>query len=59
MTDESTADPTHCRKCRAPFNPDDTKWGGTAPYRNTGFCRGCVDRCQDNEIADHRCVICA
>ncbi|MFJ9037428.1 hypothetical protein ACIRF8_12675 [Streptomyces sp. NPDC102406] len=48
-----------CRKCRAPFDPGDTRVDGSAQHYNTPYCRGCVDRCHDNEIADHRCVICA
>ncbi|MEU0207392.1 hypothetical protein [Streptomyces canus] len=48
-----------CGKCRQPFDPADTRFDGRARYHETPYCRGCVDRCHDNEIADHRCVICA
>jgi hypothetical protein len=48
-----------CGKCRRPFDPADTRFDGHARHRETPYCRGCVDRCRDNEIADHRCVICA
>jgi hypothetical protein len=47
-----------CGKCRQPFDPADTRFDGHARYHLTPYCRGCVDRCHDNEIADHRCVIC-
>jgi hypothetical protein len=48
-----------CGKCKTPFDPADTRFDGRAQYHETPYCRGCVDRCHDNEIADHRCVICA
>lgn len=48
-----------CGKCKQPFDPADTRFDGRARYHLTPYCRGCVDRCHDNEIADHRCVICA
>ncbi|MFF3643421.1 hypothetical protein [Streptomyces sp. NPDC002564] len=48
-----------CAKCRTPFDPADTRFDGRARHYDTPYCRGCVDRCHDNEIADHRCVICA
>ncbi|MFJ8992653.1 hypothetical protein ACIRQH_19930 [Streptomyces sp. NPDC102279] len=60
--DESTAaeQPAEsCGKCRQPFDPADTRSVGTARHRDTAYCRGCVTRCHDTEIADHRCVICA
>ncbi len=47
-----------CGKCRQHFDPADTRFDGHARYANTPYCRGCVDRCIDNESADHRCVIC-
>ncbi|MBZ6085883.1 hypothetical protein KVH15_33410 [Streptomyces olivaceus] len=47
-----------CGKCQRPFNPDDARWDGSARYATTPYCKGCVDRCIDNESADHRCVIC-
>lgn len=48
-----------CRKCKQPFDPADARFDGHARHKETPYCRGCVDRCHDNEIADHRCVICA
>ncbi|CAL9369887.1 hypothetical protein SUDANB140_00831 [Streptomyces sp. enrichment culture] len=48
-----------CGKCRQPFDPSDTRFDGHARHKDTPYCRGCVDRCHDNEVADHRCVICA
>lgn len=48
-----------CGKCKQPFDPADTRFDGRARYYLTPYCRGCVDRCHDTEIADHRCVICA
>ena len=47
-----------CAKCRQPFDPTDTRFDGAARHRETPYCRSCVDRCHDTEIADHRCVIC-
>jgi hypothetical protein len=48
--------PTACRKCRRPFDP-------TGPWHRaqepgTPWCRECVNRCHDSEIADHCCDIC-
>ncbi|MDX3249009.1 hypothetical protein [Streptomyces sp. ME18-1-4] len=48
-----------CGKCKTPFVPADTRFDGHARYYLTPFCKRCVDACHDNEIADHRCVICA
>ncbi|MEV7389589.1 hypothetical protein [Streptomyces sp. NPDC091215] len=48
-----------CGKCRQPFGPSEIFLNGRARYGDTPFCRSCVNRCHDNEIADHRCVICA
>ncbi|MFI0894872.1 hypothetical protein [Streptomyces sp. NPDC020983] len=50
---------TACAACRRPFDPADTRFDGHARHRDTPYCRACVDRCHDNEIADHRCPICA
>jgi hypothetical protein len=47
-----------CGKCKQPFDSTDASFDGHARYHLTPYCRGCVDRCHDNEIADHRCVIC-
>jgi hypothetical protein len=48
-----------CGYCRHPFDPADTRWDGQARYGDTPWCRACVDRCHDTEIADHRCPVCA
>lgn len=47
-----------CGKCRQPFDSADSRFDGRARFYLTPYCRGCVDRCHDTEIADHRCVIC-
>jgi hypothetical protein len=47
-----------CARCRRPFDQTDTRWDGHARHNDTPFCRSCVDRCHDSEIADHRCQIC-
>jgi hypothetical protein len=52
-------EPTACAKCRTAFDPTDTRFDGHAQHGVTPYCRRCVDLCHDNEIADHRCVICA
>ena len=60
--EEQPADPwsvDQCGKCKTPFDPADTRFDGHARHRETPYCRRCVDACHDNEIADHRCVICA
>jgi hypothetical protein len=48
-----------CGYCRRPFDPTDTRWDGRARHGDTPWCRACVDRCHDTEIADHRCPVCA
>ncbi|MDQ1037238.1 hypothetical protein QFZ75_003654 [Streptomyces sp. V3I8] len=48
-----------CGKCKQPFDPADRRFAGRARYGESPYCRGCVGRCHDSEIADHRCVICA
>jgi hypothetical protein len=48
-----------CGKCRREFDDTDTRFDGLSRYKATPFCRGCVDRCHDNETADHRCPVCA
>lgn len=47
-----------CGKCKKPFGPADRRVR-RAGQQETAYCRGCVDFCNDTEIADHRCVICA
>lgn len=48
---------SRCAKCKRPFDPTDTRFDGAAQHRSTPFCRECVDRCQDTEIADHWCAV--
>lgn len=48
-----------CGRCRRPFDPADTRFDGHAEYRDSGYCRSCIDLCHNTEIADHRCPICA
>ncbi|MFD8805610.1 hypothetical protein [Streptomyces sp. NPDC059597] len=48
-----------CGRCRTPFDPADARFDGHARYNATPYCRRCVGRCHDTEIADHRCIICA
>lgn len=48
-----------CGKCKQPFDLTDTSRDGHNRFYLTPYCRRCVDACQDTEIADHRCVICA
>lgn len=50
--------PTNCGNCHLAFDPTDTRFDGRARYHATMWCRNCVDRCRDNEIADHRCMVC-
>ncbi|MFG2372592.1 hypothetical protein ACGFY9_14075 [Streptomyces sp. NPDC048504] len=58
VSDEEQPAAGVCGKCKKPFDPADTAFDGRAQYAATPYCRGCVDRCRDTEIADHRCVIC-
>jgi hypothetical protein len=51
--------PASCRNCGNAFDSSDTRWNGRARYRSTPWCKACVDRCHDSEIADHRCRVCA
>jgi hypothetical protein len=55
----AVAESETCGKCKQPFDPADTRFDGRGRYASTPWCRGGVDRCHDNESADHRCVICA
>lgn len=59
LTDPETVPTEACAKCKTPFDPNDTRFDGRARHSTTQYCRRCVDACHDNEIADHRCVICA
>ncbi|MFH8792242.1 hypothetical protein [Streptomyces sp. NPDC017941] len=56
---EAEQRPDACAACGTAFDPADTRFDGHAKYTATPWCRRCVERCHDNEIADHRCVICA
>lgn len=55
---ERLDEPTNCNNCHLAFDPTDTRFDGRARYRTTVWCRACVDRCHDSEIADHRCGVC-
>lgn len=61
--DESTAEEQPavetCGKCKQPFDPADKRFDGRARYRQTPYCRGCIDRCHNSDNAEHRCAICA
>jgi len=46
-----------CAKCRTPFDDANPRVDGRSA--DAPYCRACVDNCHDNEITDHRCVICA
>ncbi|MER8030669.1 hypothetical protein ABTZ78_17120 [Streptomyces bauhiniae] len=48
-----------CGRCRHAFDPADERFDGHARFKQTPYCRRCVDTCRDTEMADHRCVICA
>jgi hypothetical protein len=48
-----------CQSCAAEFNPGDTTSDGTARSGASPWCRRCVDRCHDNDAADHRCPVCS
>lgn len=55
---ERLEEPTNCASCRLAFDPTDTRFDGCARSYDTPWCRACVDRCHDSEIADHRCRVC-
>jgi hypothetical protein len=42
-----------CWKCTQPFGSTDAR----LQHADMPFCRECVDRCHDSEIADHWCVV--
>lgn len=46
-----------CQRCGHAFDPSDTRFDGHGRYRNTVFCRSCVDNCHEGS-AEHVCVIC-
>ena len=53
---EATADDA-CRKCGRTFIEDGKFLDSAAKDGNLPFCKTCVDRCHDTEIADHWCEI--
>ncbi|MFD9133587.1 hypothetical protein ACFVZA_14365 [Streptomyces bottropensis] len=46
-----------CRRCRKPFDEDDTAFDGRARHGDTAYCRECVGNCHDGGT-EHVCVIC-
>jgi hypothetical protein len=48
-----------CGRCHRRFDPTDTAFDGRAQYRDTRFCRSCVDRCHESTDFAHTCAICA
>ncbi|MFF2954311.1 hypothetical protein ACFVVU_23575 [Kitasatospora sp. NPDC057965] len=48
-----------CGACGQQFDPTDTRYDGHARHHLSDYCRSCVDRCHETEIADHRCPVCA
>ena len=56
---EHDTQPTSCGKCQQPFDEADIRFRGSRRrFKSTPWCCACVDRCHDNESADHACVIC-
>ncbi len=45
------------RRCLRDFAPSDPRFDGQARYRETPWCRMCVDNCHDGG-AEHVCRIC-
>lgn len=47
-----------CRKCTARFDPSDIRFiDSRRRHADSPFCRACLDRCQDSELADHFCMV--
>lgn len=46
-----------CRCCSRSFDPTDTAFDGRSRYRDTPWCRSCVDNCHEGGT-EHVCVIC-
>lgn len=46
-----------CKKCGRTFVDDGKFIDSAAQYADFPYCRTCVDRCHDSEIADHWCEI--
>jgi hypothetical protein len=53
-----SADEENCGRCGQPFDPTDKAPDGHARYRDSAFCRWCVDRCHESTDFAHECVIC-
>lgn len=47
----------HCRRCRKQFDPADIRFDGRARYKETPWCRWCIDLCHDGGT-EHVCIIC-
>lgn len=56
-TEAAERESQRCRRCRKPFDPNDTRFDGRARHAGTPWCRACVDNCRDGS-AEHVCVIC-
>lgn len=48
----------HCDRCGQQFNPNDKAFDGAARYRDTKYCRYCIDRCHEATEFDHDCIVC-
>ncbi len=60
MTENTTAteQAATCGKCGKPFDPTDTRFDGAARYRDTHWCKRCVDLCHESTDAFHICAVC-
>lgn len=54
---DATATDASCKKCGRTFVDDGKFVDSAARFGQTPFCRTCVGRCGDSEIADHWCEI--
>jgi hypothetical protein len=54
---DATAPEASCKKCGRTFVDDGKFVDSAARYADFPYCRTCVDRCHDTEIADHWCEI--
>lgn len=50
--------PRTCGRCQNRFDASDPSFDGAAEYRDSGFCRGCVDRCHESSDFAHACPVC-
>jgi hypothetical protein len=50
--------PRTCGRCGNRFDASDPSFDGAAEYRDSGFCRGCVDRCHESSDFAHACPVC-